>query len=86
MMPSPATELVALGWCARPSDTGPARSMEGTACHDPGPPRSPLSIVRVARDPIRGGWATSHKGTFAGAKGISHQECGAIWVAAKIPA
>ena len=48
MMPAPATELVALGWCARPSDTDPARSMEGTACHDPGPPRSPLSIVRVA--------------------------------------
>src|ERR1017187_1253087 len=54
MMPAPATELVALGWCARPSDTDPARSMEGTACHDPGPPRSPLSIVRVKRDPLEG--------------------------------
>jgi eukaryotic-like serine/threonine-protein kinase len=29
--------------------------MEGTGCHDPGPPRSPLSIVRVVRNPFTTG-------------------------------
>ena len=51
MMPSPATELVALGWCARPVDTGPARSMEGTACHGSGP--APLASQHCPSRAVR---------------------------------